>query len=130
MVTLSYEAYPENLGVLTDDAAGMHDTDIVYNDCDVEQLSNIPRTQPHREVDLAVLAADQEGGLQHVVNRFQARSFAIPARICQDIPRVAVDNIWSRYRAFCRCWHHESTVSTDPSIDYVKRGPQACWHGG
>ncbi|KAI0661419.1 NAD-P-binding protein [Cubamyces menziesii] len=48
-------------GVLTDDAAGMHDTDIVYNDCDVEQLSNIPRTQPHREVDLAVLAADQEG---------------------------------------------------------------------
>ncbi|KAH9895219.1 NAD-P-binding protein [Cubamyces lactineus] len=48
-------------GVLADDAAGMRDTDIIYNDRDIEQLASIPRTQPHREVDLAVLAADQEG---------------------------------------------------------------------
>ncbi|KAI0326560.1 NAD-P-binding protein [Cubamyces sp. BRFM 1775] len=48
-------------GVLTDDAAGMHDTDVVYDDRDVEQPAKIPRTQPHREIDLAVLAADEEG---------------------------------------------------------------------
>lgn len=56
-------AYPSDLGVLADDAAGMRDTDIIYNDRDIEQLASIPRTQPHREVDLTVLTADQEGEL-------------------------------------------------------------------
>ncbi|CDO78099.1 hypothetical protein BN946_scf184634.g5 [Trametes cinnabarina] len=48
-------------GVLADDAEGMHDTDVMYNDNDVEQLAKIPPEQPHREIDLLVLAADEEG---------------------------------------------------------------------
>ncbi|KAI9061683.1 NAD-P-binding protein [Trametes sanguinea] len=48
-------------GVLADDAAGMHDTDTIYYDTNVEQLAQLPPEQPHREIDLLVLAADEEG---------------------------------------------------------------------
>ncbi|KAI8992937.1 NAD-P-binding protein [Trametes punicea] len=48
-------------GVLADNAAGMHSTDIVYNDNDVEQLAKLPPEQPHRTIDLMVIAADEEG---------------------------------------------------------------------
>ncbi|KAI0674908.1 NAD-P-binding protein [Trametes maxima] len=48
-------------GVLTDDAAGQYGTDIIYNDNDAEQLARLPATQPHRMVDLTVIAADQQG---------------------------------------------------------------------
>ncbi|RDX55262.1 NAD-P-binding protein [Lentinus brumalis] len=48
-------------GVLADNAAGMFSTDTIYYDDDVEQLEKIPLSQPHREVDLAVIDADKEG---------------------------------------------------------------------
>ncbi|KAI0708909.1 NAD-P-binding protein [Cerioporus squamosus] len=48
-------------GVLVDNAAGMFPTDTIYYDDDVEQLEKIPRSQPHREVDLTVIDADKEG---------------------------------------------------------------------
>ncbi|KAI0769398.1 NAD-P-binding protein [Trametes elegans] len=48
-------------GVLADNAAGRYATDTIYNDNDVEQLAKLPPEQPHREVDLAVIAADEEG---------------------------------------------------------------------
>ncbi|KAI0644728.1 NAD-P-binding protein [Trametes meyenii] len=47
--------------VLTDNAAGQYDTDIIYNDNDAEQLAQLPAEQPHRVIDLTVIAADQEG---------------------------------------------------------------------
>lgn len=48
-------------GVLTDHAAGMYATEIIYDDNDAEQLAKLPPEQPHRDVDLAVIAADEEG---------------------------------------------------------------------
>ncbi|OJT02633.1 hypothetical protein TRAPUB_6814 [Trametes pubescens] len=48
-------------GVLTDHAAGMYATDIIYDDNDAEQLAKLSPEQPHRNVDLAVIAADEEG---------------------------------------------------------------------
>ncbi|KAL1949313.1 hypothetical protein VTO73DRAFT_8194 [Trametes versicolor] len=47
--------------VLSDNAAGMHGTDVVYCDADPEQLDAIAPTQPHRNVDLTVIAGDKEG---------------------------------------------------------------------
>ncbi|KAK0205283.1 hypothetical protein DFS33DRAFT_1259613 [Desarmillaria ectypa] len=48
-------------GELTDKAQGLHGTDVVYSDLDVSLYEALPPTQPHRNVDLAVLAADKEG---------------------------------------------------------------------
>ncbi|KAI0267720.1 hypothetical protein BC834DRAFT_821772 [Gloeopeniophorella convolvens] len=47
--------------VLTDNAAGLHDTDVVYVDTDPDQIESIPDNAPHREVDVEVVAADKEG---------------------------------------------------------------------
>ncbi|KAF5341809.1 hypothetical protein D9611_001566 [Ephemerocybe angulata] len=48
-------------GVLIDDARGMYASDTVYNDLNISQLESIPSTQPHRNVDLAIVEADTEG---------------------------------------------------------------------
>lgn len=39
----------------------MYATDIIYDDNDAEQLAKLSSEQPHRNVDLAVIAADEEG---------------------------------------------------------------------
>jgi hypothetical protein len=44
-----------------DDAAGLHDTDVVYVDTNPEQIEGLPVTALHRPVDLEVDAADKEG---------------------------------------------------------------------
>ena len=48
-------------GVLTDDAKGMYAYDIIWDDTNPDQLETLPDTQPHRNVDLLVLAADNQG---------------------------------------------------------------------
>jgi nucleoside-diphosphate-sugar epimerase len=48
-------------GVLADNAKGLHGDHVIYDDTNVEQLKSIPSSAVHREVDLAVLAADEEG---------------------------------------------------------------------
>ena len=49
------------IAVLSDNARGMHGTDTIYYDSDPDQLETIPLTQPHRDVDLNIVAADKEG---------------------------------------------------------------------
>ncbi|KAI0924180.1 hypothetical protein AcW2_005133 [Taiwanofungus camphoratus] len=49
------------IGVLVDDAKGMYATDVIYSDMDVAQIESIPPTALHRNVDLAVVEADQQG---------------------------------------------------------------------
>ncbi|KAF8896249.1 hypothetical protein BD779DRAFT_1494828 [Infundibulicybe gibba] len=48
-------------GVLVDDAGGMHDTDQIYSDLDIPKLESLPASQPHRNVDLELVAADSKG---------------------------------------------------------------------
>jgi hypothetical protein len=52
-------------GVLADNAAGLYPGDKIYNDASVEDIESLPITQIHRPVDLAVVAADQEGNVTH-----------------------------------------------------------------
>jgi hypothetical protein len=49
------------LGVLMDDAAGLHDTDVIYVDTNVEQIESLPDTAVHRKVDLEIVAAYKDG---------------------------------------------------------------------
>jgi hypothetical protein len=46
---------------LLDDAAGLHDTNVIYVDTNIEQLETIPDTYYHRSVDLELVAADKAG---------------------------------------------------------------------
>lgn len=48
-------------GVLTDNAAGDYATDKVYSDLDIPLIETLPKTQPHRKVDIEVVAADEKG---------------------------------------------------------------------
>jgi len=48
-------------GVLMDYALGMHSNHTVYSDADADQLETLAPTQMHRNVDLMILDADQEG---------------------------------------------------------------------
>jgi hypothetical protein len=44
-----------------DDAVGDHTTDVIYDDSNPDQIETLADTQPHRNVDLALLKADKEG---------------------------------------------------------------------
>ncbi|KAH7927395.1 NAD(P)-binding protein [Leucogyrophana mollusca] len=48
-------------GVLSDNAAGKHGTDVVYSDTNVEQIESLSPTQIHRNVDLEIVEADKLG---------------------------------------------------------------------
>jgi hypothetical protein len=44
-----------------DNAAGLHDTDVIYVDTIPEQFESLPETALHRPVDSEIVAADKEG---------------------------------------------------------------------
>lgn len=51
-------------GVLIDQAGGNFIADKIYSDLDIPMIETLPKTQPHHVVDLAVVAADEEGNSQ------------------------------------------------------------------
>ncbi|KAF9790675.1 hypothetical protein BJ322DRAFT_1037830 [Thelephora terrestris] len=48
-------------GVLTDNAGGDYEGTEIHSDLDIPKIESLPDTQPHRSVDLAIVAAAQEG---------------------------------------------------------------------
>ncbi|KAG1882313.1 hypothetical protein F4604DRAFT_1743472 [Suillus subluteus] len=48
-------------GVFIDDAAGNYATDNIYSDLDILMIESLPKTQPHREVDIEIVAAGEKG---------------------------------------------------------------------
>ncbi|KII92145.1 hypothetical protein PLICRDRAFT_154459 [Plicaturopsis crispa FD-325 SS-3] len=48
-------------GVITDNAAGLYLGKEIYDDTDVEKIAKLPVTQIHRDVDVAIEAADTAG---------------------------------------------------------------------
>ncbi|KAJ7470202.1 hypothetical protein B0H11DRAFT_2041801 [Mycena galericulata] len=48
-------------GCLGDLANGEFSSQTIYNDLDVAQIETLPSTQPHRNVDLAIVEADKQG---------------------------------------------------------------------
>jgi hypothetical protein len=47
--------------VLTDHADGKYAGTEIYSDLDVPKIETLPDTQPHRAIDLAIVAAAEEG---------------------------------------------------------------------
>jgi hypothetical protein len=60
-------ALQSGTGVLVDDAKGMHPTDTVYDDSNAEQMASLAPTQMHRNVDLELLKADEEGYIKSYI---------------------------------------------------------------
>ncbi|KAJ3024045.1 hypothetical protein HKX48_007976 [Thoreauomyces humboldtii] len=55
-------------GVITDKAAGEYPGEEIYSDLDVAHIERIPNNAPHREIDMAVVAADTAGYVKtHIV---------------------------------------------------------------
>ena len=48
---------------MTDDARGMYTSDKVYHDSRPEEIESLPDTAFHRNVDLAIIDADNQGAL-------------------------------------------------------------------
>jgi len=48
-------------GVLTDKAGGNYEGTDIYSDLDIPKIESLPETQPHRDVDLTIVAAAEEG---------------------------------------------------------------------
>ena len=48
-------------GEFLDHDTGLTRGETVYSDLDISQIESLPDTAMHREVDLAVVAADKEG---------------------------------------------------------------------
>jgi len=48
-------------GVLADDAKGKYSSDVIYDDLNPDQIETLAPTQLHRNVDLELVKADQEG---------------------------------------------------------------------
>ncbi|KIK63182.1 hypothetical protein GYMLUDRAFT_41506 [Collybiopsis luxurians FD-317 M1] len=48
-------------GVLSDNAAGMYASETIWDDADPDQIALLKPSQPHRPVDLKIVAADEEG---------------------------------------------------------------------
>ena len=47
--------------MLVDDARGNYSSDMIYSDLNIHRLESLPRTQPRREVDVAITDASEEG---------------------------------------------------------------------
>ncbi|KAG5652771.1 hypothetical protein H0H81_003709 [Sphagnurus paluster] len=61
--TLSSLIHTSGTGVLVDDARGMHSTENIYSDLDIAKLETLSPKQPHRNVDLELVSADDQGPL-------------------------------------------------------------------
>ncbi|KZT66769.1 NAD(P)-binding protein [Daedalea quercina L-15889] len=58
---LSTLIHTSGTGVISTPAKGMFASDTVYSDLDVAQIKSIPPSAMHRDVDLAVIDADEKG---------------------------------------------------------------------
>lgn len=61
-------------GVLADNAAGLHPTDIIYNDADAAQIATLEPERLHRPVDLAIEEADKQGMSLHLTPAYPSGS--------------------------------------------------------
>lgn len=59
--TSSKDSHQSGTGLIADTAAGLYATDKIWDDLDPDDLETLPDTAPHRDVDLAIINADNEG---------------------------------------------------------------------
>jgi len=64
---LSTLIHTSGTGVLMKDVGGMHGTDEVYSDLDVEKIESLPLNQPHRNVDTMIVSEDERGHMRSYI---------------------------------------------------------------
>ncbi|KAK0498695.1 hypothetical protein EDD18DRAFT_46946 [Armillaria luteobubalina] len=81
-------------GELADNARGLHGTDAIYSDLDISLYEALSPTQAHRNVDLAVLAADKEGYVKTYIV-IPPTIYGVPAGILNKhgLHRPVVDQV-------------------------------------
>jgi hypothetical protein len=52
-----------------DHAVGMHPSETIYDDSDPDQIESIPPTALHRNIDLELVDADNQGMFQRQIRR-------------------------------------------------------------
>jgi hypothetical protein len=56
-----FQCRPNLSAVLSDDAQGMYASNMIYSDTDTKMLESLPATAPHRQVDIAIVNASDQG---------------------------------------------------------------------
>lgn len=82
-------------GVLIDDARGMFATNTIYSDLNIPQLESLPESQPHREVDLALVEADGEG--MFITSAAPHQTPANDAELCKKVTSKPTSCCPARY---------------------------------
>ncbi|KIJ67094.1 hypothetical protein HYDPIDRAFT_128710 [Hydnomerulius pinastri MD-312] len=89
--------HTSGIGVFIDNADGNFASDEIYSDLDLHKLEALPRTQPHREVDLAIADAGKEGyakthvilpGLVYGIAKTRLVSLQLSNSRSQQIPSI------------------------------------------
>ncbi|KAG8213376.1 hypothetical protein J3R82DRAFT_11870 [Butyriboletus roseoflavus] len=89
--------HTSGIGVLTDDARGNYVSDDIYSDLNIHRLESLPRTQPHRDVDIAITDAGEEEyvktcivlpGLVYGIAKTRLVSLGIQNPHSQQIPAI------------------------------------------
>jgi|ERR1700722_2253702 len=97
-----------------DHAEGMYATDTIYSDLDLAKLEALPRTQPHRIVDLTVVEADQQGW--RICCTFTLlHSYFLMARLHPNVHHPPVNDLRHRFWPFGRAWNSTCLLTTNPS---------------
>ncbi|KAK7044380.1 hypothetical protein R3P38DRAFT_3388776 [Favolaschia claudopus] len=79
-------------GEISDNAKGMHSDITIYDDSDVDQIKSISPTQMHRDVDLAITAADAEGVWNKCLQGYVKTYIILPSTIYGLATGSFVDN--------------------------------------
>ncbi|KAF9223841.1 NAD(P)-binding protein [Gyrodon lividus] len=96
-LTVPVLIHTSGIGVLMDNALGNYASDEIYSDLDIHKLECLPKTQPHREVDLAIADAGEEGyaktcivlpGLVYGIAKTHLVSLGLQNPRSQQIPNI------------------------------------------
>ena len=87
-----------------DTAKGDYEGTEIYSDLDTSKIESLPESQPHREVDITIVAAAQEGtgGRWPVSQSLQLRLTVTLFRLCEELDRFSINDLGSRQYRLCR----------------------------
>jgi hypothetical protein len=116
-------------GVLADNAAGMYEGETIWDDASPEQMATLQPTQPHRPVDLKIVAADEEGEYLNLIFEKYAHSFFFHLRLCEHLHYSSLYHLEYRKRAFVRLWDLKQKIGSDSCSHSCVVGSWPWWYG-
>jgi hypothetical protein len=119
-------------GVLGDDARGMFATNTIYSDLNIPQLESLPDSQPHRLVDLALVAADGEGTstITGALHQTHPNDAELCKRLRENIHCAAEHDIRACIWTSCRRRTAEFTFAANTHTSEDQSRPRTGGHGG